>query len=250
MAKSIKSMLTEALAQNINLDGVKREFYRNKYQDEAFKTKFPITSRHTNTMMEARNAFLTEGVGEDDIRWVDVHRYRKDSKDLEIVLPNLLLRLCDNRGSLILHHQYYGYGMDVTHKDLSAIAKYFVRVANLWTQWNEEWDELVNSCAKRAKIRSMNETSIDVILKEKLSGTGLKYRIKRQQYRVTLTLVMKHNVQATFIIQHSKFRQQLEKILPAMEQLNEMMDDLGQPIKIKTYDRYADWQEADGQPSI
>ena len=39
-------------------------------------------------------------------------------------------------------------------------------------------------------------------------------------------------------------------ILPAMEQLNELMDDLGQPIKIKTYDRYADWQEADGQPSI
>ena len=63
MAKSIKSMLTEALAQNINLDGVKREFYRNKYQDEAFKTKFPITSRHTNTMMEARNAFLAEGAG-------------------------------------------------------------------------------------------------------------------------------------------------------------------------------------------
>ena len=61
---------------------------------------------------------------------------------------------------------------------------------------------------------------------------------------------MKHNVQATFIIQHSKFRQQLEKILPAMEQLNELMDDLGQPIKIKTYDRYADWQEADGEPSI
>lgn len=245
MAKSIKSLLTDALSQHLNLDAVKREYYRDKYQKEALQTRFPITSRHKNTLVEVRNAFIIAGAEEQLIRWVETRRYGKDAKDLEIALPNLLIRVSEARGEIRLHHPYYGYGMDITHKSLEAVAKYFVHVASLWSQWNEEWDELVNSCAKRAKLRSMNETSIDVVLKEKLAGSGLKYKVKRQQYRVTLTLVMKHNVQATFIIQHSKFRQQLEKILPAVQQLNELMDDLGQPIKIKTLERNAKWEETE-----
>lgn len=245
MAKSIKSLLTEALSQHLNLDAVKRDFYRDKYQKEALQTRFPITSRHKNTLNEVKEAFVIAGADEQLMRWVATRRYNKDAKDLEIALPNLLIRISDSRGEIRLHHPYYGYGMDISHKSLEAVAKYFIHVSSLWTQWNEEWDELVNSCAKRAKLRSMNEVSIDTILKEKLTGTGLKFRVKRQQYRVTLTLVMKHNVQATFIIQHSKFRQQLEKILPAVQQLNDLMDDLGQPIKIKTIERYANWEETE-----
>lgn len=245
MPKSIKSLLTDALTQHINLDGVKREYYRDKYQKEALNTRFPTTSRHTNTLEEVKTAFLAAGANEQLVRWVNTHRYRKDTKDLEIALPNLLVRVSEDRGEIRLHHPYYGYGMDITHKNLESVAEYFVRVASLWEQWNVEWDELVNSCAKRAKLRSMNEVSIDAILKEKLKGTELKYRVKRQQYRVTLTLVMKHNVQATFIIQHSKFRQQLEKILPAVKQLNDLMDDLGQPVKIKTLEHNGNWETAE-----
>jgi len=245
MAKSIKSLLTEALSQHLNLDAVRREYYREKYQKEAQQMRFPITSRHKNTLVEVMNAFTIAGADEQLIRWVETHRYRRNTKDLEIALPNLLIRISEDRGEIRLHHPYYGYGMDITYKSLEAVANYFVHVASLWTQWNEEWDELVNSCAKRAKLRSINEISIDAVLKEKLKGTELKYRIKRQQYRVTLTLVMKHNVQATFIIQHSKFRQQLEKILPAAQLLNELMDDLGQPIKIKTLEHNGKWEEAE-----
>ncbi len=110
-------------------------------------------------------------------------------------------------------------------------------------QWTKEWHELVHSCEKRAKIRKLNEVSIEAILKAKLSGTGIKYQMRKQQYRVALTLTMTHNTQATFYILHSKFREQLEMILPAVEQLNKLMDELGQGIRLKSFDRNARWNE-------
>jgi len=110
-------------------------------------------------------------------------------------------------------------------------------------QWTNDWHELVHSCEKRAKIRKLNEVSIENVLKAKLSGTGIRYQLRKQQYRVALTLAMSHNTQATFYILHSKFREQLETILPAVEQLNRLMDELGQPIRMKTFDRNAKWNE-------
>lgn len=110
-------------------------------------------------------------------------------------------------------------------------------------EWDKEWVELVRSCEKRAKMRSMNELSIETLLKAKLAGTGIRYHLRKQQYRVALTLTMSHNTQATFYIQHSKFREQLDMILPAVEQLNNLMDELGQPIRVRTLDRNADWKD-------
>ncbi len=110
-------------------------------------------------------------------------------------------------------------------------------------QWTKDWHDLVHSCEKRAKIRKLNEVSIENILKTKLSGTGIKYQMRKQQYRVALTLTMTHNTQATFYILHSKFREQLEMILPAVEQLNNLMDELGQGIRLKAFDRNAKWNE-------
>ena len=111
------------------------------------------------------------------------------------------------------------------------------------TQWNEGWQQLVSSCEKRAKMRSLNEVSIERILQSKLQGTGIKYHMLKQQYRVALTLTMSHNMQATFYIQHSRFREQLDQILPTVQQLNQLMDTLGQAIKMRTTDKHLSWQE-------
>ena len=59
-------------------------------------------------------------------------------------------------------------------------------------QWNQEWEELVHACEKRAKKRALNEVSIETILKAKLKGTGIRYQMRKQQYRVALTLTMSH----------------------------------------------------------
>lgn len=129
------------------------------------------------------------------------------------------------------------------YKDfLQGLANNGVTTADL-DQWTKEWHELVHSCEKRAKIRKLNEVSIEAVLKAKLSGTGIRYQMRKQQYRVALTLTMKHNTQATFYILHSKFREQLDMILPAVEQLNTLMDELGQAIRVKAYDRNAQWKE-------
>lgn len=114
-------------------------------------------------------------------------------------------------------------------------------------QWESEWGELVKSCQKRAKMRALNEVSIETILKAKLRGTGIKYQMRKQQYRVALTLSMSHNTQALFYIQHSKFREQLDKILPAVKMLNDLMDDLGQPIRMKTLENLQSgrWNEVE-----
>jgi len=125
---------------------------------------------------------------------------------------------------------------------LQGLANNGVTTADL-DQWTKDWHDLVRSCEKRAKIRKLNEVSIENILKAKLSGTGIKYQMRKQQYRVALTLTMTHNTQATFYILHSKFREQLEMILPAVEQLNKLMDELGQGIRLKTFDRNAKWSE-------
>lgn len=112
-------------------------------------------------------------------------------------------------------------------------------------QWEELWTETVHACQKRAKLRSMNEVSIENLLKSKLSGTGIKYQLKKQQYRVALTLSMSHNTQATFYILHSKFREQLDKVLPSVIQLNQLMDELGQGIRIRAFNKREHWIEVD-----
>jgi uncharacterized protein YukE len=112
-------------------------------------------------------------------------------------------------------------------------------------QWNQEWEELVHACEKRAKKRALNEISIETILKAKLKGTGIRYQMRKQQYRVALTLTMGHYTQATFYIQHSKFREQLDMVLPAVNQLNQLMDELGQPIRVRNRDYHIDWTETE-----
>lgn len=112
-------------------------------------------------------------------------------------------------------------------------------------QWNQEWEELVHACEKRAKKRALNEVSIETILKAKLKGTGIRYQMRKQQYRVALTLTMSHHTQATFYIQHSKFREQLDMVLPAINQLNQLMDELGQPIRVRNRDYHIDWTETE-----
>ena len=112
-------------------------------------------------------------------------------------------------------------------------------------QWNQEWEELVHACEKRAKKRALNEISIETILKAKLKGTGIRYQMRKQQYRVALTLTMGHYTQATFYIQHSKFREQLDMVLPAINQLNQLMDELGQPIRVRNRDYHIDWTETE-----
>jgi len=241
MASSIKSMIIEALSQHLNLDSAKREFYQTKYKELYNSTQFPTTSRHKNTIMDIVEAFVNAGVDASQINWVDVKHYKKVTKVLEISLPTLLLKVSEFRESIYLQHDSYNYSIYIENKDLKFLANFYLNISNIQTDWNKEWEDLLNKCSKRAKLRSMNEVSIEAILHDKLKGTGLKYRLKRQQYRVTLTLVMKHNVQATFIIQHSKFRAQLDMVLPAVMQLNDLMDELGQPIKIKTLERNANW---------
>lgn len=112
-------------------------------------------------------------------------------------------------------------------------------------QWEKEWDEMVQSVQKRAKKKSMTEVSIETIVKARLKGTGIKYIMRKQQYRVALTLCLGHNTQATFYIQHSKFREQLELILPTVDQLNKLMDELGQPIRVKATEQRVLWQESE-----
>ena len=69
--------------------------------------------------------------------------------------------------------------------------------------------------------------------------------MRKQQYRVALTLTMGHYTQATFYIQHSKFRKQLDMVLPAVNQLNQLMDELGQPIRVRNRDYHIDWTETE-----
>lgn len=114
-------------------------------------------------------------------------------------------------------------------------------------RWSQEWEELVHSCEKRAKKRAFYEVSIETILKDRLAGTGIRYHMRKQQYRIAVTLTMSHNTQATFYIQHSKFREQLEKVLPALQQLNQLMDDLGQPIRIRALDYRLNWSESESE---
>ena len=110
--------------------------------------------------------------------------------------------------------------------------------------WGKEWQELVHGCEKRAKKRALNEVSIETMLKAKLTGTGILYHLRKQQYRIAVTLTMSHNTQATFYIQHSKFREQLDMVLPALAQLNQLMDNLGQPIRIRARDYRLKWVES------
>lgn len=110
-------------------------------------------------------------------------------------------------------------------------------------QWDQEWQKLVHSCEKRAKMRTFNEVSIETLLKAKLKDTGIRYHLRKQQYRVVLTLTMGHHTQATFYIQHSKFREQIDMVLPAIAQLNQLMDSLGQPIRVKARDYHINWTD-------
>ena len=110
-------------------------------------------------------------------------------------------------------------------------------------QWDQAWEELVHTCEKRAKKRALNEVSIETLLKAKLKGTDIRYHMRKQQYRVALTLTMGHYTQATFYIQHSKFREQLDMVLPAVNQLNQLMDELGQPIRVRNRDYHIHWNE-------
>lgn len=97
----------------------------------------------------------------------------------------------------------------------------------------ERWDEILLKAEKQAKQRRMAEVSIENLVKLKLRGTGLQYRMEPQKLRMAVFLKLHGNQQMQIALSHKTFMEQIDGVIEAARMINKVMQDAGQIIRMR-----------------
>lgn len=99
----------------------------------------------------------------------------------------------------------------------------------------DETPEQLRKRQIREKKRSIKEAVTVAAVTRKMEEAGLQYRIVPQYYRLKLIVETEKKTEVCFIIQYSKFKEQIELVPPAVERINQIIEEFGQPIWVKPH---------------
>lgn len=101
---------------------------------------------------------------------------------------------------------------------------------------------------KKAKMKAMSKATVTAVVKSTLKGTGIKYKLDLNENQAYLTVKLDHDLETKFALSYKDFMKKIVYVVSTVEQLNKIMQNLGQPLRIKkTYFRNnseSDWEES------
>lgn len=120
---------------------------------------------------------------------------------------------------------------------------------------DQDMPQFISSCKadilkeqKKAKMKAMNRATVTAVVKSTLKGTGIKYKLDLNENQAYLTVKLDHDLETKFALSYKDFMKKIVHVVSTVEQLNTIMQNLGQPLRIKkTYFRNNsenDWEES------
>ena len=128
-------------------------------------------------------------------------------------------------------------------------------VIDLLLQLDKDMPSIIKTCKaeilkeeKKAKMKALSKATVSSVVKATLKGTGIKYKLDLHDNRAYLTVKLDYDLETKFALSYKDFMKKIVHVTSTVEQLNTIMRNLGQPLRIKgTYFRTnndGDWEES------
>lgn len=140
------------------------------------------------------------------------------------------------------------YDITITHFKVQ-------EVIDLLLQLDKDMPYIIKTCKadilkaeKKAKMKALSKSTVASVVKATLKGTGIKYKLDLHDSRAYLTVKLDYDLETKFALSYKDFMKKIVHVTSTVEQLNAIMRNLGQPLRIKgSYFRTnndEDWEES------
>lgn len=225
-----------------------------------FKQRSSKTERHNYTQQQLIALLRERGVADaniaDKTNYVRSHSYYYPKDDdlmthFEVKFGSYRLSLNNYRGGnqsgsyrgVIARFWDHYQGADLGFMTAEQAAATLVELDTLIPQWIvQEWPSFMLEAQKMAKIRNINENTIETMLKTRLDGTGITYHAEKQKLRVKAYFNIGSGMQVEWFISHKNFVQQIDSVVKAVTLIKEAAEQGGSTFTAKAVDKNIDWQ--------
>lgn len=116
---------------------------------------------------------------------------------------------------------------------LMELVDFFVKLDSDMPKLVERGMNYVKNIRKKEKILEINQNTVSTIVKTTLEGTGIEYKLDLYKQQAFLTLYLNHKLETKVRLPYKDFMSKIKHVEDMVHQLNELMDIIGQPIRIK-----------------
>ena len=251
--KHTKQTLTEEQHERFDLqmdsnlrsaihEEITKRFYKLKYHDKKALMPDDFLKKLKNLDIE---------MFKDEEHTVPYQNYRWTKKELT------LLRFKNFDCCLNVHScdASLEFGIGTNYYDIRISNYTSQEVIDLLLQLDKDMPSIIKTCKadilkaeKKAKMKAISKATVSSVVKATLKGTGIKYKLDLNENQAYLTVKLDKNLETKIALSYKDFMKKIVLITSTVEQLNTIMRNLGQPLRVKsTYFRRnndSDWEES------
>ncbi|MCQ2251371.1 MAG: hypothetical protein MJZ66_09710 [Bacteroidales bacterium] len=98
---------------------------------------------------------------------------------------------------------------------------------------------------KSGKKRELNTQTIKMMVQNALKGTGCRYKLEFDFNKADLYVTLDRKLYTKLEIPFDEIPDRIVRIVPLINDLNRIMKEFNQPLRIKGQQSYADWTESE-----
>ena len=105
-------------------------------------------------------------------------------------------------------------------------------IARIMPELNERLEGLPLKVKKMLMKRAVNKQTAEALITNYLADSGLKYSLEMQTHRAAVRVELNKKKSAKFYIYYKRMYDELEKLVPAVESLNDIIDSFSYFFKV------------------
>lgn len=129
----------------------------------------------------------------------------------------------------LMEHGYDRYAQQMSG---SSKTMYEELLDRIMPELQERLEGLPLKVKKMLMKRVVNKQTAEALITRYLADSGLNYRIEMQTQRAAVTVELNKKKSARFYIYYKRMYDELEKLVPAVESLNEIIDSFSYFFKV------------------
>ena len=241
ISKALMNRLVDAVTTEWGIDKIQDDWIMDNVENR-FEGRYPEEPRSTS--MEQ----FMDCIDKAGVKWT-----KKSNGFYEVTMDNLRIDVSKSNGWTAKRGNLNGVDFRINNHYISSewqwtsaenLVAFFIETDKAITQWKEkEWPQVIFQAQKKAKMKSINENTIETMLQLKLKGTGIQYALEKQKTRVKALFNIGNNTQVEMFVTHKKFPEQITSVVNTLTAIKQMVDDTGITINMKRLSSGVNWKE-------
>lgn len=241
ISKALMNRLVDAVTREWGIDKIQDDWVMENIENH-FNGRYPEETRSTS--MEQ----FMDCIDKAGIKWT-----KKSNGFFEVIMDNMRIEVSKSHGWTAKRGNLDGVSFRINNHYISSdwqwtsaenLVTFFIETDKAITKWKEkEWEQVMFEAQKKAKMKSINENTIETMLQLKLKGTGIQYAIEKQKTRVKALFNIGNNTQVEMFMTHKKFPEQIASVANTLTAIKQLVDNTGITINMKRVSSNVSWKE-------